>query len=60
MLAFSNRAIACQGELKSKMNWIGWSRPSPGWVKLNVDGRTLKGSRIAGQEELSDMQQEDR
>ena len=42
MSAFSNQAIACRGKFKSKMNWIGWRHPPPGWVKLSVDESTLK------------------
>ena len=30
------------------MNWIGWRHPPPGWVKLNIDGSTLKESGTAG------------
>ena len=46
MSAFSNQAIACRGKFKSKMNWIGWRHPPPGWVKLNVVESTLKESGI--------------
>ena len=48
MSSFSNQAIDCRGELKSKMNWIGWRHPPLGWVKPNVDGSTLKESGTMG------------
>lgn len=38
MVAFARKDILYRGSGGKRLVWVGWTKPSQGWFKLNIDG----------------------